>query len=1150
MARTGIARLTPSNGSSNRDPTRVPPFQARSQGLNGQNGNDAKGKGNGERSISPIYTSTKRPLLVNEDRETLRKRRKTSPELTSTTEVPETEPTPAPPVATSHPPTLQLTTSAQRPSDSSALECRAPAPRLTPLPPASLYGPPTTRWSFVKPSLNESKPGNTQSFSPISTLNSSRPPTKIPCLPRVWTTTLTHLLSLFPELGKTQSGLTWGDCATPIMLLGVGKGANDKDAWVDPASLNLSMTWKFVYDPRPPLPPPPPPPSIRRSRAIVQLDATDKLSSRSRPHLDDIRRRSRPRDDLNRRVSGIRAERRRSSPSSRRKEARNIRRDSSTHGDSSISPVSDTSRASSYAPGVYGGVPLFKPLPKLPKIPRHPKVPDRSMYPWRDPSNLTEDVGEMMDEGGGALPLTSQSTPSFTPAQTGANGTISARAPNRSHSPTHYAGLQHTRYTTNTWSCPGSSSTCNNMKDMGICEVTQPTVTRGLTTRYPTMVSDNSQSQQESEVRPTSTTSVDALAPAPVYTPVPTQSFPRDMLDVPNHNKQLRREQDIDIDTLILPEKSSNNVGNTADATNTGYGSAPLTSKSRRDLASIQELAPAFTRPQDIDNLFGARSRYIPVLVWAHQDSPLCPVIPSPEYAYVCLGYFFVASIEEDVLEWVRDPGTSELRGTIQWRFNLGWAPGGEEFLLDDHASTGTSPSSAPPLELEIAPVPRPDIMRPWWCPSPSPLTSKPTTENHFQNLRLRYYSYLPYDSLGSFHPSECSFTRGWFCRRCGLANAPLFFRHWICQSKACVAKEALGALPLGKVVPLPSVREVYAQLPVPLPLNNVPHCLTVKEETWEDEMLSFTYLLRENVQAVYMFAANRETLQQQATKFWEDVQRDVVLRRESSANPFFTYSTAISSDDSNTNPREWIMSAGVPDCVVHAHNYLLHITEKYCKANCPRFNRLSVVGWCTSGRKKWPNILRAKEAPVTILCLGTDVVLHLTPRGGYHNSFPDSFLDPGGAPELDEGCGVGLTFVQEGMASKAQENNALIEKRVGEDNHERSTFAIGGGTVDVVGGGGDTAKYQGRWEAVGTGDKPGPDTSLMVKMGSVGSQSTASVITKGKGKSKQKKGQKSGPSFPPFSIVLMHGDGIILTGDDYEVSLFFTRAFLLYVPK
>ncbi|KAI6001437.1 hypothetical protein EDD15DRAFT_1680191 [Pisolithus albus] len=230
---------TPSNGSGNRDPTRVP-GQARSQGLNGQNRNDAKGKGNGDSSISPIYTSTKRPLLVNEDQETLRKRRKTSPELISTTEVPETERTPAPPVATSHPPTLQLTTSAQRPSDSSAVERHAPAPRLTPLPPASLYGPPTTRWSPVKPSSNESKSGKTQSFSPLSILN-SRSPTKIPCPPRVWTTTLTHLLSLFPDLGKTQSGLTWGDCATPIMLLGKGKGVNDKDAWVDPVSLNLSM---------------------------------------------------------------------------------------------------------------------------------------------------------------------------------------------------------------------------------------------------------------------------------------------------------------------------------------------------------------------------------------------------------------------------------------------------------------------------------------------------------------------------------------------------------------------------------------------------------------------------------------------------------------------------------------------------------------------------------------------------------------------------------------------------------------------------------------------------------------------------------------------------------------------------------------------
>ncbi|KAI6130775.1 hypothetical protein EDD16DRAFT_1540902 [Pisolithus croceorrhizus] len=1181
-------RLTSSIGSGNHIPTQghQPPILAEGQCLDGQNGNDiAKGKGNEERGISPIPTSTKRPPLANQDQETPRKRRKTLPELTSTTEVTETEPTPAPPVATSHPSTSQLTTSAECPSNPPALERRVSTPKFTPLQPASLHGPPATRWSLVGPSLNQFKSaGITQSLSPFRTLNPSRPPTPIACPPRAWTKTLPHLLSLFPELGKTQSGLTWGDCATPIMLLGKGKGANDEDAWVDHVSLNLSMTWKFVYDPRPPLPPPPPSLSVPRSSGIVQLDATDRISSRAQPHLDDVRRRSRPRDDLNQRISRMRVERRRTSPSSRRKEARNIPRKSSVHKASSISPVSDTSRTSSYVPGMYGGQPLFKPLPNLRKIPRHPKVPDHSqsgnptlgsmqppscsetqapqqphipqpgavntvgdnqphrvngfadsgsyVYPWRDPSNFMEDV--VSDGGNSALSLTSLSTPCLRSAHTDTHTTISARTPNWGHFPTHYTQMQHTYYTNNTWSYCGSSNACNSMKNIGIHEVTQPTLPRELTMQFSAMASDNSQPQHEYEAGLASMASLEVPALV-LHTSVPTESHPGEMLDVPDYDKQITHEQDIDIDTLVLPEESSNNVENTPAAMSTGDGSAPLISETRRSLASIQELTPVRTRPQDINILSDAKSHYIPVLVWAHQDSPLCPITPSPEYAYACLGYFFVASIEEDVVEWVRVPGTDELQGTVQWRFNLGWAPGGEEFLLDDHASTGTSPGSAPPHELEVTPVSQPDIMRPWWCPLPSPLTSKSISEYDIQNLRLRYYSYLPYDSLGSFHPNECSFTRGWFCRRCGLANAPLFFRHWICQSKTCMAKETLCTFPLGKVVPLPSVRDVYAQLPVPLPLNNVPHYLAVKEETWENEMLSYTYVLRQNVQAVYMFAANREVFQQEATKLWEDVQRDVVLRRESSAYPFFTYATVISSGGPDTNPREWIMSAGVPDCVVHAHNYLLHITEKYGRTDRPRFNRLSVVGWCTSGRKKWPNILGAKEVPLTILCLGTDVVLHLAPLGGYHNGFPDPFLDPGGALKLEEGCGVGLTFVQAEMVTKAPESSALSEKRVGEDNQERSTFAIGGGTIDAAGGGADTAEYQGGRAAADTGDKPDPGTSLRIVMESVGSQSTASIRTEGKAKTKQRNGKKAGPSVPPFSIVLMHGDSIILTGDDFE---------------
>ncbi|KAI6028204.1 hypothetical protein EDC04DRAFT_2716308 [Pisolithus marmoratus] len=224
-----------------------------------------------------------------------------------------------------------------------------------------------------------------------------------------------------------------------------------------------------------------------------------------------------------------------------------------------------------------------------------------------------------------------------------------------------------------------------------------------------------------------------------------------------------------------------------------------------------------------------------------------------------------------------------------------------------------------------------------------------------------------------------------------------------------------------------------------------------------------------------------------------------------------------------------------VPDCVVRARNYLLHITQKYCKIIRPRLDRLSIVAWCTTGRKKWPNILGAKEAPVTILCLGADVFLHLTPRGGYHNSFPDAFVDPSGELGPEGERGLGQTCVQEETVTRG---SALPKERVDQDSQKRSASAISAETVDGVGGRGDTAGSQSGRAAVETGDKLGPDSSLTIIMESAESVSTAPIRPKEKGKAKQRKGKKAGRSVPPFSIVLMHGDSVTLTGDDYECTV------------
>lgn len=200
-----------------------------------------------------------------------------------------------------------------------------------------------------------------------------------------------------------------------------------------------------------------------------------------------------------------------------------------------------------------------------------------------------------------------------------------------------------------------------------------------------------------------------------------------------------------------------------------------------------------------------------------------------------------------------------------------------------------------------------------------------------------------------------------------------------------------------------------------------------------------------------------------------------------------------------------------------------------------PRFDRLSVIGWYTSGRKKWPNVLGAKEGPVTVLCLGADVVLHLSPRGGYHNSVPDAPGDTG--PEAGH----------EAEPNQVLGSNASSQGRVDQDNYKHSAYAFGGGTIDVVGRGGDKASRQ---VAVGAADNSDPATSLVVIMESIGSASTAPIKPKDKGKGKQRKGKKAGPSVPPFSIVLMHGDSLILTGDDYEVSFFLIQSCFVHIPE
>ena len=169
---------------------------------------------------------------------------------------------------------------------------------------------------------------------------------------------------------------------------------------------------------------------------------------------------------------------------------------------------------------------------------------------------------------------------------------------------------------------------------------------------------------------------------------------------------------------------------------------------------------------------------------------------------------------QEEIIECVADDSGDGVRGLVRWHFDLEWAPGGEEFLLD---SPPAEAEMAPPASGATTPTAL-DVSFPWWVRPKETETNVPsaaerrtlveereeaevetmvTPKHRPRDIRLHYYSHIPLDLLAHFEPSEF-FPRGWFCRQCGMINTQALFRHQICQSSACKVRYWLSLTALG----------------------------------------------------------------------------------------------------------------------------------------------------------------------------------------------------------------------------------------------------------------------------------------------------------------------------------------------------------------
>ncbi|KAG1845900.1 hypothetical protein DFJ58DRAFT_800196 [Suillus subalutaceus] len=387
----------------------------------------------------------------------------------------------------------------------------------------------------------------------------------------------------------------------------------------------------------------------------------------------------------------------------------------------------------------------------------------------------------------------------------------------------------------------------------------------------------------------------------------------------------------------------------------------------------------------------------------------------------------------------------------------------------------------------------------PWWI---DPVEKDADSVKTPRDLSALYFSFLPLDLLAGFKPSEY-FPRGWYCRDCGMLNAQRCFRHQICQSSRCKGKVTTNDSALiCHTDPLQALRGPHHRLPIRDPLDYAPSSVGKMDSTWDDMMRNLTYQVNSGVRVQHVFTGNQEILQQDATKLLLDVQKDVILSRSDLHSPYFTWSTKLNhehicSGDPAGQPE-------IPRFVSDIQDILLHYMQAYGEINNANINHIMIQAWATPGSRRGA-VFNAKSHVVTIICLGAEVVMNLVPKRGFTEIPIENAED---RMEIDgERILSALQLVDNGC-SEPLASAAVI---VSDDCRQT--------------GGDLNAADQPDPASLALGEASGPSSN------NVGDGKPA-------GKRKGTGGKKSKQAPLELSVTLVHGDAIILEGDDFEYQI------------
>lgn len=433
-------------------------------------------------------------------------------------------------------------------------------------------------------------------------------------------------------------------------------------------------------------------------------------------------------------------------------------------------------------------------------------------------------------------------------------------------------------------------------------------------------------------------------------------------------------------------------------------------------------------------------------------------------------------SLQADIDNTVITISKTQKCERVRWRLTLEWVPGGEEGLLEKTN----------------------EKLHPWWT---SPVEKEARSAKTPRDLSALYFSFLPLDLLASFKPSEF-FPRGWYCRDCGMLNAQRCFRHQICQSSKCKRKLERGKATTNNnalichIDPLQALRGPHHRLPIRDPLDYAPSSVGKIDSSWDDTMRNLTYQVNSGVRVQHVFTGNQEILQQDATKLLLDIQKDVILSRNDLHSPYFTWSTKLDHKDIDSGDPAGQLE--IPGLVFDIQDILLHYMQAYGEVNDANINHIMIQAWTTAGSRRGA-IFNAKNHVITIICLGAEVVMNLVPKRGF--------------PEIPiESTEDHMEIDSERILSASQ----LADNGCSE--------TLGSATVIVSNDCRQTLNAANQPQDLASLEASGPSSNV----------GDGKVAGKGKGT-----GGKKGKQAPlELSVTLVHGDAIILEGDEFEYQI------------